>query len=54
MTDRTATINATNLGRSITCKDLQASIRFYRDGIGFAVGVAEGTQEKIKAVYDRQ
>jgi lactoylglutathione lyase len=37
MTDATAAINATNLGCSITCKDLQASIRFYRDAIGFAV-----------------
>ena len=37
MTGATATINATNLGCSITCKDLQASIRFYRDAIGFAV-----------------
>jgi uncharacterized glyoxalase superfamily protein PhnB len=37
MTDTTATINATNLGCSLTCKDLTASIGFYRDAIGFAV-----------------
>ncbi len=37
MTDTTAAINATNLGCSITCKDLEASIRFYRDAIGFVV-----------------
>ena len=37
MTDKTAALNATTLGSSITCKDLQASIRFYRDAIGFAV-----------------
>lgn len=37
MSDTTAAINATNLGCSITCKDLEASIRFYRDAIGFAV-----------------
>ena len=37
MSDTTATIHATNLGCSITCKDLEASIRFYRDGIGFGV-----------------
>lgn len=37
MTDTTAVINATNLGCSITCRDLEASIRFYRDAIGFAV-----------------
>lgn len=36
MTD-TAAIHATNLGCSITCKDLAASIRFYHDAIGFAV-----------------
>ena len=37
MTDTTAAINATTLGCSITCKDLEAWIRFYRDAIGFAV-----------------
>jgi uncharacterized glyoxalase superfamily protein PhnB len=37
MTATTAPINATTLGCSITCKDLQASINFYRDAIGFAV-----------------
>jgi uncharacterized glyoxalase superfamily protein PhnB len=37
MTETTAVINATDLGCSITCKDLEASIRFYRDAIGFAV-----------------
>ena len=31
MTDTTAAINATSLGCSITCKNLEASIRFYRD-----------------------
>ncbi len=37
MTDAPAVINATTLGCSITCKDLEASIRFYRDAIGLAV-----------------
>ncbi len=37
MADTTAAINATTLGGSLTCKDLEASIRFYRDAIGFAV-----------------
>jgi len=37
MSDKPAVINATNLGCSLTCKDLDASIRFYRDAIGFAV-----------------
>ena len=37
MTATPAVINATHLSCSITCKDLEASIRFYRDAIGFAV-----------------
>jgi uncharacterized glyoxalase superfamily protein PhnB len=37
MTDTTAAIKATTLGCSLTCKDLQAWIRFYRDAVGFAV-----------------
>ena len=37
MSDESAVIKATNLGCSLTCKDLSASIRFYRDAIGFAV-----------------
>lgn len=37
MSDTSATINAINLGGSLTCKDLGTSIRFYRDAIGFAV-----------------
>ena len=37
MTGMTAAINATNLGCSSTCKVLEASIRFYRDAIGFAL-----------------
>lgn len=37
MTDTTATINATTLGCSLTCKDLEPAIRFYRDVLGFAV-----------------
>lgn len=37
MTHAAAAINATNLGCSITCKDVAASIRFYQDAIGFAV-----------------
>ncbi len=30
-------LNATTLGCSLTCKDLSASVAFYRDAIGFAV-----------------
>jgi len=49
MTAATATINATNLGCSITCKDLQASIRFYRDAIGFAVAHSFENDGKVVA-----
>jgi len=37
MSTTTAAINATTLGCSITCKDLGASLRWYREAIGFAV-----------------
>ena len=37
MTDAAAAFNATTLGCSLTCKALEASIRFYRDAIGFSV-----------------
>ncbi len=37
MTTSTAVINATTLGCSITCKDVEASIRWYRDVLGFGV-----------------
>lgn len=37
MSADTAAIHATNLGCSLTCKDITASIPFYRDAIGFAV-----------------
>lgn len=30
-------LHATNLGCSLTCKDVETSIRFYRDAIGFGV-----------------
>jgi uncharacterized glyoxalase superfamily protein PhnB len=33
-----SSLNATSLGCSITCKDLEASLRFYQDGVGFDVG----------------
>ena len=32
-----ATLRATTMGCSLTCKDVQASIRWYRDVLGFAV-----------------
>ena len=39
MTASTAVLNATTLGCSITCTDLPASIRFYTEVLGFAVGM---------------
>ena len=48
MTNPSAAINATTLGCSITCKDLDASIRFYRDAIGF--GVAQTYEHEGKVV----
>ena len=47
MTDATAGLNATTLGCSITCKDLEASIRFYRDAIGFAVAQTYENDGKV-------
>ena len=49
MTDTAAAINATSLGCSITCKDLEASIRFYRDAIGFAVAQTFENEGKVVA-----
>jgi uncharacterized glyoxalase superfamily protein PhnB len=37
MTNTAAVLNATNLGCSITCKDVEASIRFYTEVLGFAM-----------------
>jgi uncharacterized glyoxalase superfamily protein PhnB len=37
MTNGVAGFNATTLGCSITCKELETSLRFYRDVLGFAV-----------------
>ena len=37
MTDTAIALNATTLGCSLTCKDVETSIRFYRDVLGFAV-----------------
>jgi lactoylglutathione lyase len=49
MTTNTAVLNATALGGSITCKDLDASIRWYRDAIGFAVDQTFEREGKIVA-----
>lgn len=49
MSDTTSVISATNLGCSITCKDLEASIRFYRDAIGFSVAQTYKNDGKVVA-----
>jgi uncharacterized glyoxalase superfamily protein PhnB len=49
MTDTTAALSATDLGCSLTCKDLEASIRFYREAIGFAVAQSFEHEGKVVA-----
>lgn len=49
MTDTTAVMNATNLSCSLTCKDLEAAIRFYRDALGFAVAQTYEHEGKVVA-----
>ncbi len=39
MTNGVAGFNATTLGCSITCKDFETSLRFYRDVLGFGVAM---------------
>jgi uncharacterized glyoxalase superfamily protein PhnB len=48
MSNAPAALNATNLGCSLTCKDLPASIAFYRDAVGF--GVAQSMEREGKVV----
>lgn len=48
MNNPSTTINATNLGCSLTCKDLDTSIRWYRDVLGF--GVAHQFEKEGKVV----
>lgn len=47
MTDTATPLHATTLGCSITCKDVEASITFYRDAIGFIVGMTFDRDGKI-------
>jgi uncharacterized glyoxalase superfamily protein PhnB len=49
MSDTTVAIRATTLGCSLTCKDLEASIRFYRDAIGFRVAQTFENNGKVAA-----
>ena len=47
MTNATAVLNATTLGCSMTCKDLDASVRWYRDVLGFAVAQTFEREGKV-------
>ena len=49
MTDTATALNATHLGCSITCKALEASIRFYRDAIGFTLAKSFENDGKVVA-----
>ena len=49
MSDTTAAVRATTLGCSLTCKDLEASIRFYRDAIGLMVAQTFESDGKVAA-----
>lgn len=47
MTDTATGLNATTLGCSITCKEIQAAIDFYRDVLGFAVDMTFEHEGKL-------
>lgn len=47
MTDTASTLNATTLGCSITCKELETSLRFYRDILGFTVDMTFEHEGKL-------
>ncbi len=44
-----STMNATTLGCSLTCKDLEASVAFYRDAVGFTVAMPFERDGKLVA-----
>ena len=49
MTAPTSVLHATTLGCSLTCKDLAASLRFYREAIGFTVAETYEHEGKVVA-----
>ena len=51
MTATTTAINATTLGCSITCKDVAASIRWYTEVLGFAVGQSFERDGKVAGAF---
>ncbi|MGE0441230.1 MAG: VOC family protein [Gemmatimonadales bacterium] len=42
-----SSLNATNLGCSLTCKDIAASVRWYEQALGFAVSFRWEDQGKL-------
>lgn len=42
-----APFNATNLGCSLTCKNVEESIRWYRDAVGFTVAMTFEYEGKV-------
>ncbi len=47
MTSPTAAFTATNLGCSLTCNNVEESIRWYRDALGFTVAVQFENEGKV-------
>ncbi len=47
MADTTDTLNATFLGCSLTCRDVEASIKFYNEAVGFAVAMQFEHEGKV-------
>ncbi len=47
MTDTAAALNATTLGCSLTCKEVETSIHWYREVLGFAVDMTFEHEGKI-------
>lgn len=50
MTNQTASFDALSLAASLTVKDLQASLAWYRDILGFAVEQQHEREGKLRAV----
>lgn len=53
MTTTTAVLNATTMGCSLTCKNVEASIRYYREALGFAVDQTWEVEGKLAGAIIR-
>jgi uncharacterized glyoxalase superfamily protein PhnB len=47
MTTSTAALNATTMGCSLTCKNIDASIKWYQEALGFAVDMTFEVNGKL-------